>query len=91
MSTIDISHAHNLSLKKARTVAEELADELAHEHRLVHEWDEDTLHFNRTGVDGQIHVSKQSIDIHVKLGWLLVALRGVIEHEIHRVLGKHFS
>lgn len=91
MNTIDISHSHSLPLKKARQVAEELADELAHQHDLDHEWEGNTIHFNRRGVDGHIHVTGDSIDIHVKLGWLLTAMRGVIESEIHRVLGRHFE
>lgn len=91
MNTIDISHSHSLTLKQARKVAEELADELAHEHRLEHEWEDDTLYFSRSGVNGHIDVTTDSIDIHVKLGWLLAAMRGSIENEIQRVLGRHFQ
>ena len=91
MNNIDISHSHSLNLKDARAVAENLADELAHEHSLEHTWEDDTLYFNRSGVSGHIDVTTDSIDIHVKLGWLLTALRGAIENEIHTMLGKHFN
>ncbi len=91
MNTIDISHSHSLNLQDARAVAENLAHELAHEHNLEHGWEEDSLYFSRTGVSGKIDVTTESIDIHVKLGWLLSALRGTIENEIHSVLGKYFN
>ncbi len=91
MSNIDISHSHSLNLEQARAVAEDLAHELAHEHSLDHHWEDNTLHFSRTGVSGHIDVTTDSIDIHVKLGWLLAAMRGLIENEIHSVLGKHFD
>lgn len=91
MSNIDISHDHSLSMKKARVVAEDLAEQLAQKYDLNYEWEGDSLHFHRTGVNGNIDVTKNSIDIRAKLGWLLIAMKGIIEAEIHRVLGKHFE
>lgn len=91
MSNIDISHSHSLSMKKARAVAEDLAEQLAQQYDLDYEWDANTLNFHRSGVSGNINVTKDSIDIKAKLGWLLAAMRGMIETEIHRVLGKHFE
>ena len=91
MSNIDISHSHSLSMKKARAVAEDLAKQLAQQYDLDYEWEANNLNFHRSGVSGNINVSENSIDIKAKLGWLLVAMRGMIEAEIHRVLGKHFE
>lgn len=91
MNTIEINHKHTLSLDQARSLAEELAEELAQEHRLDYEWEDNSLFFSRTGVTGQIDVSHESIDIYAKLNWLLTALRGTIEQEIHNVLGRHFK
>jgi len=91
MSNIDVSHSHSLNPEQARILAENLALELANEHSLEHNWEGNTLYFNRTGVSGHIDVTTESIDIHVELGWLLSALKPVIENEIHTVLGKHFA
>lgn len=91
MSEIRVVRAHGVTLKRAREGAEQIAGELGEEFGLDHEWDGNTLRFQRMGVAGYIEVGKKEIEIYVKLGFLLMALGPRIEHEIHRFCDEHFG
>lgn len=88
---IDIRHPHSLPLDKARTAVEEVAKKLAERFDIEYNWEGDTLHFNRSGVDGRIALTPKDLHVTAKLGFLLSALQGPIEGEIRRVLGERFS
>lgn len=88
MSQISISRTHALSLDQARTTAEALAGELAARYALNHYWQENSLHFQRTGVTGQIDLEPGIIHINVRLGLLMAALKSYLEPEIDRKLNE---
>ena len=54
-------------------------------------WNGDVLEFTRSGVNGEITLGKKEVRIVVNLGFLLSALKGPIESEIHRVLAREFA
>ena len=92
MSDIVIHRTHGLSAPNARKAADKIAAELEEEFDLDCEWDDDdVLHFNRHGVSGHLSLSKHAVDIHVRLGFLLVAMRPHIESEIHRYCDENFG
>ena len=84
MSEIRYKREHHLSVKEAKKVAQKAADDLGREYDLVSEWDGDTLHFHRSGVDGHMHVTPHYIDLNVKLGFLLRPFKSAFEHHIER-------
>lgn len=84
MSEIRYKREHHLSVKEAKKVAQKAADDLGREYDLVSEWDGDTLHFHRSGVDGHMHVTAHYIDLNVKLGFLLRPFKSAFEHHIER-------
>jgi len=84
MSEIKYKRMHHLSLKEAKKVAQKAADDLGKEYDLVSEWEDDTLHFHRSGVDGHMHVTEHYIDLNVKLGFLLRPFKSAFEHHIER-------
>ena len=86
MSEIKFKRSHRLPLKDARKVAQKAADDLGQEYDLVSEWEGDTLHFHRSGVDGHMHVTASHIDLNVKLGFLLRPFKSAFEHHIERNL-----
>lgn len=86
MSDIKYKRAHHLSLKDAKKVAQKVADDLGEEYDLVSEWEGDTIHFHRSGVDGHLHVTASYIDLNVKLGFLLRPFRSAFEHHIEKNL-----
>jgi putative polyhydroxyalkanoate system protein len=86
MSEIRYKREHHLSIKEARKIAQKAADDLGKEYELVSEWEGDTLHFRRSGVDGHMHVTPHYIDLNVKLGFLLRPFRSAFERHIERNL-----
>ena len=86
MSEIKYKREHHLSIKDAKKIAQQAADDLGKEYDLVSEWEGDTLHFHRSGVDGHMHVTAHYIDLNVKLGFLLRPFKSAFEHHIERNL-----
>jgi putative polyhydroxyalkanoate system protein len=58
---------------------------------MQHQWDGDTLTFNRSGVDGKIKLSPKKLHVTAKLGFLVSMLKDSIESEIRRVLDEKFD
>jgi len=88
MASITVSKRHHLSQKKAKLVAEKLANDLEKRFSLAWRWDGDHVHFERPGVTGSMHVGATDIRLDVKLGLLLTPLKPAIEREIHAQLDK---
>lgn len=88
MSHIIIHRDHELTLDQARAAAEALAGRLAERYEISHHWQEDSLHFERSGVSGQIDLEPGVIRISVRLGFLLVSLKSRLEQEIDRQLDE---
>ena len=88
MATITVSKRHHLSHRKAKAVAEQLANDLEKRFALAWRWEGDHVHFERPGVTGTMHVGTSAIKLDVKLGLLLTPLKPAIEREIHAQLDK---
>jgi putative polyhydroxyalkanoate system protein len=82
MSKIHIVRTHNLTLAEARTEVERIAQRVDSEFGAEYGWVGDTLRFSRSGVSGQITVTEDRLDLQVKLGLLLTAVKGQIEQKI---------
>lgn len=91
MSHISISRQHNKSMKEARAAINKIAKAIAQKFSVEHEWNDETLHFSRSGVDGYIALSKGAVNINVRLGFLLMAIRQPIQSEIERILAEEFG
>jgi putative polyhydroxyalkanoate system protein len=88
MAVIDIHRMHGCSLKDVRAAVERVARTVSREHGFAHKWEGDTLEFSRAGAKGSIRIAKHDVHIHVELGFLMSALKPVIEGEIVRKLDK---
>lgn len=91
MSDILVRRHHSLTAKKARAAAEKIAQQLDEEFDLAYEWEDNALHFKRSGVSGELIVDKKEVHIRVRLGFLLLAIRPRIEAEIHRYFDENFG
>lgn len=90
MANIHIQHAHTLSADDARTALGELAESLQRKLAVETRWDGDDLHFQRSGVDGSIHLKPGEVEIMAKLGMFIAPMKGMVEQEIRRVLQERF-
>ncbi|QHB71811.1 polyhydroxyalkanoic acid system family protein [Stenotrophomonas sp. 364] len=86
MSSIDIRHAHSLPIDGARKAIEEVAAKLSERFGLQSNWVGDVLNFSGSGVDGAIELQPGQVHVTAKLGFLLSAMKGMVEGEIQRVL-----
>lgn len=86
MSTISVTRHHTLDPEHARQTAESLAKDLSDRFDVHYQWEGDSLHFQRSGVTGQLTVDEHMIKVDLTLGLLLRPLRSRIENEIHRHL-----
>ena len=91
MAIIDIRRKHDRSVKDAKAAVERVAKAIAKEYGIAHKWDGNALTFSRTGVAGTISVAKQEVHVHAELGFLMGALKPVIEREIVRQLDDEFG
>ncbi len=82
---------HKLDQKKAKAAAEKIARDLNKRFDLAYEWEGDHIAFERPGVSGSLHVGKTNVQLDVELSFLLVALKGPIEREIHKQLDAVFG
>jgi putative polyhydroxyalkanoate system protein len=86
-----VRRKHARSLKEAKAAVERVAKAVSREHGFAHKWDGDTLEFSRAGVNGSIRIAKDEVHIRVDLGFLMSALKPVIESEISRKLDKELG
>jgi putative polyhydroxyalkanoate system protein len=91
MPSIDITRHHSRPLAEARKKVERVATHIAEKFQVVYEWQGNTLHFSRSGVDGQIAVTTKLIRVTAELGFLLSMIREPVEREINRYLDEEFS
>ena len=91
MSTIDIHAHHTLSHEDALQAADELSCDLSEKFGINYGWEDEVIHFERPGVNGQILVQDSELRIQAKLGLMLMMLKGPIEQEIFRYLKDHFG
>ena len=54
------------------------------------EWDGNTLRFERSGVNGKLVVTKDSVAVDAKLGFLLSAFKPKIEAHINDNFDRYF-
>jgi putative polyhydroxyalkanoate system protein len=89
MSDIAFIRNHGVPIAKAKALVQKAADALAAEHHLESEWHGNTLRFQRSGVNGQIHVSDSKIHLDVSLGFLLKPFKAKFVGEIEQNLDKY--
>jgi putative polyhydroxyalkanoate system protein len=82
MADISLTRKHQLGLKAAKTAADKMSARLNEKFDLVCTWTGDTLHFQRSGVNGKMLVSETHMELEVTLGFLLKAMKGPIEKAV---------
>ena len=92
MPDIRMIKYHSLPIDQARALVQKAADDLSAEYDLSSRWAGNTLHFRRSGVEGEMRVTESEIDLEVTLGFLLKAFKSRfvehIEHNFDTLLAK---
>lgn len=91
MADILLERKHKIGLRKAKVAAQKVADELSESFDMQSQWEGNVLRFSRSGVDGEVTVSKNQVVLTARLGFLLSAFKPRIEEQIHRNFDKYFA
>ncbi|MRV75321.1 polyhydroxyalkanoic acid system protein [Duganella sp. FT92W] len=91
MPNVHIVQEHTLTPKKAREAAEKVAIKLAEEFEMEYAWDGDVLHFERSGVNGSLTLTKHKAEMLIKLGFLFGAFAPVIQAKASEKMQKIFG
>jgi putative polyhydroxyalkanoate system protein len=92
MSDIKFQQSHALGMDKARELAakwiEDAAKKMGLSCKHVQGDQQDTITFERMGVNGTMLVSGTSFDLKVKLGMMMAAFKPMIEAEISKNISR---
>ena len=86
MADISMMRSHHLGLKGARVAADKMAEKLGEKFDLAGDWNGNTLHFHRPGVNGMLTVTDHDMKLDVTLGFMLKMMKGPIERAVHEQL-----
>ena len=90
MADLHIVRKHTLGLAKARKIAFDWAEQVERDFGMECTYEEgrsaDLVRFTRSGVQGELQVTKDHFELDARLGFLLGAFKGRIEAEIVKML-----
>lgn len=90
MSVIHIHRPHALGLATARELARQWATKAEQKFEVCCTYhageEEDTVSFNRTGIDGTLQVRGDALTLQATLGFFFAAFQGQIEAQIGQQL-----
>ena len=90
MADLHIVRKHTLGLAKARKIAFAWAEQVERDFGMECTYEEgrsaDLVRFTRSGVEGELQVTKDRFELDARLGFLLGAFKGRIEAEIVKTL-----
>jgi putative polyhydroxyalkanoate system protein len=94
MPDLHIHRFHQLGLERARALAQEWAQKAEQKFNAQCTWlpatrlQPETLHFKRSGIEGQVLIAADYFELSAQLGFLLKAMRPVIEAAIEKNLDQ---
>lgn len=92
MADLHIERKHALGLVEARKVAFNWAEQVETDLGMSCTYEEgrsaDRVCFSRSGVQGELQVTKDAFELDAKLGFLVGAFKGRIEAEITQMLNQ---
>ena len=69
-------------------MAQQVADELSDKLSVSCSWQDDVLHFQRAGLDGQLAVTESEVRVSVRLGLLMLPMKPKLVQHIHHYLDE---
>lgn len=86
-----IRRSHQLGMAEARSRATEIAEHLGRQYSLTSSWQGDNLVVRGNGVNGQLIVAEESIELRVKLGFALKLMEAPIRSAIENTIDEHLT
>lgn len=86
-----IRRRHNLGLEEARNRADKIADDLRQQFSMRSRWQGDALLVQGNGVQGQLLVDEENLELDVKLGFALKLMEGPIRAAIEATIDEELA
>ena len=86
-----IRRSHELTVEEAKVRADEIADDLCRRFALRSEWQGDSLFLRGNGVNGELHLEPDSLEIVINLGFALKLMEGPIRAAIEDSIDDHLA
>ena len=92
MSEIKINYPVDCQLDESVETMSHLLQLLEQKYGIRHRFENDhECTLSGSGVDGQVYIGEDGIEIFAKLGFFMIPFKSVIETEIISKLDEHFS
>ena len=91
MATIRMHKSHELGVAKAKKAVDKVAKHIRERFEIDAQWNRNTLEFSRTGVEGEIAVTVDTVSVHADISWMLLPIKSAIEQEIRKYLDQEFG
>lgn len=86
-----IRRSHNLGMEEARKRADRIAADLKQQFSLRSTWHGDAMKVSGNGVNGQLMVAADSIELDVRLGFALKLMEGPIRSVIEATIDEELA
>lgn len=91
MADISITQPHAMTMESARTAAQGVADKLIAEFGITYRWEQNTLVFQRAGVEGALTLRANEAQLELELGLMLKGFSSMIEEKLMRKMKSAFA
>lgn len=91
MTQISLSKSHNKSQEEVEKLVCKIEEELCPKYQLNSSRQGQKIIFKRQGVDGELSIADQRVDINIKLGMMTRLLAPQIESTLREKLDKYLS
>lgn len=71
--------------------AQKVADQIAEEYGVSLEWEDDVLHFKRSGVTGKLVLTEHTAHMEITLGLMFKMFGSAIEEHVRANMKKVFA
>lgn len=86
-----IRRSHNLGMEEARNRADRIAADLKQQFSMRSAWRGDALEVSGNGVNGELLVAEDSIELNVRLGFALKLMEGPIRSAIEATIDEELA
>ena len=91
MSEIHLRRKHAIGLKQGKVAVQKVADDLAEEYGIESTWQGDILRMNRSGLEGEVRLTRSDVKFDAKVGPQLLAFRARIEEHLNETFDRYFT
>ena len=88
MASIQVSYPHQRTMEEAREAVQIFSAKLETKLGVKSHWQGDVLMLERQGVKGSMVLAEGIVEVELTLGMMLTPMKGQIEAEVHKQLGR---